>query len=147
MNSITDPRMIVNHAVSDSAITCTPNIAEFLRTNPLPHGLKHMTTVAAKFPSIDLLIETIAVTYLARLSKEETCNAMRTVVAYHERSEHRCTCCLGWTKAGSMCAAIKGGKFDLLTICPQCYKKIEDGRATATMAENMKAYGVGEVAR
>lgn len=130
-------------SLSLDAQRVNPAIKKFLRTNPLPSGLKPYQSAIEQFPDVDALLRTMFGLLQAGFSVEQIGEALVKAAAHTQEGTHRCPCCLGWTSDGLTCGYTNQGQLHLLTLCPRCAKRIATGRPTAAMQRNLTAYTRG----
>ena len=118
-----------------------PTVDEFLSFNPLPPEFAHLED-EIRSPVGQSLLHSIMGAYVQGIRGAALEAVMKTVIEFYQQDTHRCNTCLCWTKDFAA-GAVVDDAFHLFVICARCQKLIGQGKATPTMARNIRSYAGG----
>ncbi|TXH18133.1 MAG: hypothetical protein E6R03_02710 [Hyphomicrobiaceae bacterium] len=116
-----------------------PQIAEFLRINPLPPELDHLRPAIEKFRDVASLLGAIFELYAGGYNAAQIEAALLALDKHISVGSQRCVTCLNWTTTGDLVVCPAEQPY-ILSICPKCVRRFEAGQPSATMQRNFKSY-------
>lgn len=135
----------VNLRSKAGGVSRPPTVAQFLRANPLPKGIRHLEPSLRKLPSVSMLIEIMMGCLAYDMSSADVDRIVAEVGEMFSQTQQRCAACFHWTDKFHAVVVGKAERFAVAPMCDSCVNRFEAGRQSKQMERNLNSYA-GEVA-
>lgn len=113
-----------------------------LKHCPLPAELRHLEPMI-NGPFGTAILTGIGAALAEGFSRSKLEQVVEQIIEFYTQSYHRCAACLNWTDESTAGAVIVEGRFVVTALCPKCVAAGRAGRATESMARNMREHVLG----
>lgn len=113
-----------------------------LKRWPLPKELRHLQPLIDG-PLGNAILTAIGAALSEGFSRAQLSQVVEKVVEFYTQEYHRCAACFAWSNESTAGALIVDGRFVVTAICPKCAAAGRAGRATESMARNLREHVFG----
>lgn len=113
-----------------------------LNRSPLPPEIAHLRPIIDG-PFGTAILTAIGAALAEGFSRSQLNEVVMSVAEFYTQDYHRCNACLNWTDESTAGAVIVEGRFVVTALCPKCVAAGRAGKATESMARNVRAHVFG----